>query len=482
MTRFGFSTVLAIVLTIVLAVVCQAAPAQAPDEYAWGWPLQTRGEAAAWRIRLDPEIVEHLTDAQARDLAVFDADGRRMPLLRIPPGRLLEVSTTTRELRFQARAHRAQAQRPGADIAADDAHLSLLLVRPDGTRLELRAPEGDRAGLGSAIVYEALIEGLPPEGTHPGPGDNGHWLITEWVASQPLEDSLDCVVKSVDQPGVQAAPLEFQTAFDTRPATMTARTRVAPPTRGWHVSCRSGTLPAGLELARARIESRQTIDHASRAEIPLSAAESEPGVLEGEIDHPFVSRRLHVSSPARNQLSSVRLLLRGGPDEDWRRHAEAELANLNPARRSGDAPGRAADRQTAGQVVFDLSRQPLRRFQWRLESTPPLARPVEVVLEARVEEWLFLAQGQPPWRLHAGSRKAPPSNPDLLAESTLARLGPAWDLPLAAPLERFEAGGAGALQAPSEPVPWTRWLLWLVLIAGSLAIAGLALRLLRNPG
>jgi len=477
MIRFAFSSVLSIVLTS----VCQTAPAKAPDEYAWGWPLQTRGEAAAWRIRLDPGIVEQLTDAQARDLAVFDADGRRMPLLRIPPGRLLEVSTTTRELRFQARAHREQAQRPGADIAADDADLSLLLVRPDGTRLELRAPESDRAGQGSAVVYEALIEGPPPAEANPDPGDNGHWLVTEWTASQPLADSLDCVVKSVDQPGVQGAPLEFQTAFDTRPATMTARTRVAPLTRGWHVSCRSGTLPAGLELARARIESRQTIDHASRVEIPLSAAKSEPGVLEGEIDPPFALRRLRVSSPARNQLSSVRLLLRGGPDQDWRRHAEAELATLNPARSSENVLRQAADRRTAGQVVFDLSRQPLRRLQWRIESAPPLAEPVAVVLEARVEEWLFLAQGQPPWRLHAGSRKAPPSNPDLLAEPTLARLGPTWELPLAAPLERFEAGSAAALQAPSEPVPWTRWLLWLVLIAGSLAVAGLALRLLRNP-
>ena len=103
------------------------------------------------------------------------------------------------------------------------------------------------------------------------------------------------------------------------------------------------------------------------------------------------------------------------------------------------------------------------------------------MLEARVEEWLFLAQGQPPWRLHAGSQQVPPSNPDLLAESTLARLGPTWELPLAVPGERFEAGGAAALQAPPEPVPWTRWLLWLVLIGGSLAVSWLALRLLRNP-
>ncbi|MCA1778684.1 MAG: DUF3999 domain-containing protein, partial [Xanthomonadaceae bacterium] len=133
-------------------------------------------------------------------------------------------------------------------------------------------------------------------------------------------------------------------------------------------------------------------------------------------------------------------------------------------------------------AVFDLSRQPLRGLEWRIESTPPLAEPVAVVLEARVEEWLFLAQGQPPWHLHAGSQQAAPSNPDLLAESTLSRLGPTWELPLAAVGEHFEAGGAAALKTPPEPLPWARWLLWLILIGGSLAVALLALRLLRNPG
>ena len=474
MIRFG--------LSIGLAMLSLMAVADAPEDYAWSWPLQAEGEAAAFRIRIEPGIVRSLVDAQARDLAVFDADGRAMPLLRIPPGRLVEVSTATRELRFETRAHRVQSRRPGAGVG-DDAHLSLSLLRPDGTRLELRAPETDRAGRGSTIVYEALIEGPPRTEASRDPGEDGHWLLTEWTAAEPLGDSLDCVLKPVDRPGVHGTALEFQTAFDTRPAIMTARTRVTPLTRGWHVSCRAGALPPGLELSSASVESRRTIDHARRVEIPLAAATPEPGVLEGHIDHPFVSRRLRVSSTARNQLSTVRLLLRRGPDEDWRRHADAELSSLdrgrNP-RRDRNAGGRASSGQTAGRAVFDLRRQPLRGLEWRIESTPALAEPIEVVLEARVEEWLFLAQGQPPWRLHAGSQQAPPSNPDLLAESTLSRLGPTWELPLAAPGDRFEAGGAAALKTPPEPLPWARWLLWLILIGGSLAVAWLALRLLRN--
>ena len=324
MTRFALSVALTVLL-------CQTAAAEAPDDYAWGWPLQTPDDSAAWRIRLEPGIVRQLTDAQARDLAVFDADGRRMPMLRIPPGRLVEVSTTKRELRFETRAHQDRSQQPGTGVSGD-AHLSLSLLRPDGTRLELRAPETDRAGRDSAIVYEALIEGPPRPEASREPGEDGHWLVTEWAAAQPLDDSLDCILKPVDRPGVHGAVLEFQTAFDTRPATMTARTRVAPRTRGWHVSCRATALPPGLELARASIESRRSINHATEVEIPLPAKNAGPGVMEGRIDHPFVSRRLRVSSQARNQISTLRLLLRRGPDEAWRRHADAELSNLDPAR------------------------------------------------------------------------------------------------------------------------------------------------------
>lgn len=461
MIRFGF--------LLVLATSCLAALAETPADYAWGWTLHTDGEAAAWRIRLEPEIVELLADDEARDLAVFDADDRPMPLLRLPPERLVERSTTTRELRFETRTHQDLEQ------TVDAAQLSLLLQRPDGTRLELRAPESDRDPRDSAIVYEALIEGLPPE---PGreSGASAHWLITQWTAAQPLDGLLACVLKPIDRPDASSAKLEFQSAFETRPATTTARVQVAASARGWHLSCRANALPDDLALERARIESQRVVDHARRVEIPLPVTHPDPGVLQGQIDAPWLSRQLRVRSMAPNQLSTVRLLFRSGLDPAWRRHAEAELSNLESTR---DAR-RTAD-ESAGLLVFDLQRHARRGMQWRMESTPALVEPVEVALQAQLEEWLFLAQGRPPWRLYVGSRKVPPRDPDLLGVATLARLAPAWKLPLAAPGERFEAAGAAALQAPTPPLPWTRWLLWLILISGSVAVAWLALRLLRNP-
>jgi cytochrome c-type biogenesis protein CcmH/NrfF len=43
-----------------------------------------------------------------------------------------------------------------------------------------------------------------------------------------------------------------------------------------------------------------------------------------------------------------------------------------------------------------------------------------------------------------------------------------------------DAGGAAALLAPQPPFDWTRLLLWLVLIGGALAVAGMAWSLLRQ--
>lgn len=464
------------VLLLALTVASPTAMAAAPDDYAWRWPLLTEGDAAAWRIRLEPYIVRRLADPEARDLAVFDANGKSMPLLRIPAARLVETTTSSHELRFEARAHGDAAVSPGAGVSDESDRLTFFLLRPDGTRVELRAPDGEPTGRDSPVVYEALIEGRPGAGSEQSSKPASHWLVTEWRAEQPVQDSLKCTVTPVAAPqgrdlsGVSGTALVFRTAYPSRPATMTTRSRVATDARGWHVSCRAPALPSGLALVRAALETSRSVDHASQVGIPLEGSHPEPGVMQGRVEHPFASSRLRISSAAPNQLAKVRLLIRDDPEAPWRQYAEAEFSNL-----------RADAELTAGQAVFDLSGLSWRMFDWRIESTPPLVAPVHAVLEARVEEWLFLAQGQPPWSLHAGSRRAPPSDPDPWTEATLARVAPAWELPRARPGPPSEAGGETALKPPPAPLPWSRWLLWLILIGGSLAVAWLAARLLQSP-
>jgi hypothetical protein len=55
-----------------------------------------------------------------------------------------------------------------------------------------------------------------------------------------------------------------------------------------------------------------------------------------------------------------------------------------------------------------------------------------------------------------------------------------WLPPVASLGERVDAGGPEALLAPKVPYDWTRPLLWIVLAAGALLVAGMAFSLLRQ--
>lgn len=99
MTRCGFSSPLlsgiSVVLIAALAVV--AAPAAdevdampVPDDYAWGWPVETAEKSDFYEVILPMEVYQSSADSRLRDLAVFNNDGSAVPRV------LREQPTTTR--------------------------------------------------------------------------------------------------------------------------------------------------------------------------------------------------------------------------------------------------------------------------------------------------------------------------------------------------------------------------------------------------
>ena len=95
---------------------------------------------------------------------------------------------------------------------------------------------------------------------------------------------------------------------------------------------------------------------------------------------------------------------------------------------------------------------------------------------------MFLAEGNAPYVLAAGSRSA--RRPDYPIEPALASLratlGKDWQPPVAKLGVAQASGWRCALRTPPLPLPWRRWLLWAILVGGALLIAGLALSLLRG--
>lgn len=124
-----------------------------------------------------------------------------------------------------------------------------------------------------------------------------------------------------------------------------------------------------------------------------------------------------------------------------------------------------------------------RRDALRLHSATPLRDPPQLALGWVPDRVVFLPEGQPPYRLLAGSHLANrPAWPIADALAGLRKQQPEGWRPTEAstgPGERM--AGEDALAAPNAPFDWTRVILWVVLGLGVLVVGGMALSLLRKP-
>ena len=101
----------------------------------------------------------------------------------------------------------------------------------------------------------------------------------------------------------------------------------------------------------------------------------------------------------------------------------------------------------------------------------------------RPEVVVFLAQGTPPYALVAGSARAVRGDAPLprLVDAMRASKGEDWQ-PMPATLGLpTDLAGRAALERPTTPEDWKRWLLWILLVVGAAIVAGFAITLLRKP-
>lgn len=128
---------------------------------------------------------------------------------------------------------------------------------------------------------------------------------------------------------------------------------------------------------------------------------------------------------------------------------------------------------------------PVRDRYWRLSARQPVGEALPALrLGYRPEVMVFLAQGQSPYALAAGSARAQRAQvpiPALLGALREQR-GAQWQ-----PAPAYLGGDAAPLAGEQalQPAPverdWKAWLLWALLIGGALIVAGFASSLLRKP-
>ena len=433
-------------LTATLALA-GAAHAGTPKDYAWQWPVQAEGEAAAYVLELDVDVLQHVTRGDLRDLAAFNADGEPVPFAPWPPER--------REA--EQRDPLPWLRLPQAP-AGESEDLAVRLERDADGRLrglELRTEENAAAPVGR---HDLLVD----RGEDPPPVSVLHVELAETAelpvnlrlrvsASDDLSDwqrlGSDLPLMALDDNGLRIERLQL--VFEST----TARyLRLAIEGEGqW---------PAIATLKGERRFDGGDGREWRQLELAGTASKAQPGALDYQTPGPIAVERVDIGLVDANSVAAVQVGAKNEGEDWWRPVTGFTAFRLG---------------QGNDEVRHLTPHIPARRDrQWRVTTQPELGKSPRLLLGYRPERFVLLAQGPGPYTLAAGSARAKrgdyPVKAALEASTTPplpATLGP-----------RSEAGGESAL-APARGEDWQRWLLWAVLAAGGALVLGMSLKVLR---
>lgn len=429
------------------------------DDYASQWPLALQdADGGAYRVVLDREVYRQLQSPRLQDLVVVNAQGT-------------PVATAV----FPADAPLAQA---GASIAVpwfplpvdaggstrDIAAISEIATDGSLRRVELRGPgtvataTGDGGFVIDASQMRSPVAALRFAWSDATPFNRGYRVsasddLRQWRdvdadarLVQLLNNDQRIVEDRIALPAVQARYLRLlpqstqAAALQVTGVTAERVGSVAAPALQWE------------ELQGRRVEGPEGL------------------AFEFVLDGRFPVEAADVVS-AGNSTRGWTLESRDDDESAWQPAAAPWVAYRI------DSGGKASSSPP----------QPLhgglRHRHWRLlaresfEGAAPMLR-----LGYRPEVVVFLAEGAPPFALLAGSARASRQDAPLrqLVEALRAERGRDWQPATATLGTRQPLADDAALQPLEPPTDWKRWLLWGVLVAGALLVAGFAFSLLRG--
>ena len=429
------------------------------DDYASQWPLALQdADGGAYRVVLDRAVYRQLQSPRLQDLVVVNVQGTPVATAVFPADAPLAqagASVVVPWFRLPV-----DAGRPGRDIAA------ISEIATDGSlrRVELRGPgttttaTGDGGFVIDTSQLRGPLEALRFTWSDATPFDRGYRIsasddLRQWRdvdadarLVQLLNNDQRIVEERIALPAVQARYLRLLPRSPQ--TTALAVTGVTAERVG------SAAAPALLweELQGRRVEGPDGL------------------AFEFVLDGRFPVEAADVVS-AGNSTRGWTLESRDDDASAWRSAASPWVAYRID---SGGKASRSPPQPLHGG---------LRHRHWRLLAREPFAGAAPVLrLGYRPEVVVFLAEGAPPFALLAGSARAWRQDAPLpqLVEALRAERGRDWQPATATLGTRQALAGDAALQPLEAPTDWKRWLLWGVLVAGALLVAGFAFSLLRG--
>ena len=440
-----------------LALVPLVAMAGIRDDYAQQWPLAlSRDDGGAYRVVLNRDVYRQLRSAKLEDLDIVNADGIALASSLFGPEQPLAQAADAVEVPW--------FPLPRGNDGQPSNISSISEIASDGS-------------LRRVVMADATA-----------PGDSDEYLIDisrlrepvsalrfEWKAEQPSFEHTYQVAASDDLKTwrtVQGNGRLIQLANAGRrisenriemDSVQAKYLRVLPV----------GNDRRGLQLTRVLAELPERVTAPEWQWEELSAQRvQEAGVeyYEFEVQGRFPFQVTDVSLPG-NSANEWMLKSRDDPKAEWQFAAAPWLTY--------QVEGAGAANRSAPQTLDGTSRH---RY-WRLFSKQPLQGQLPTLrLGYRPEVVVFLAQGQPPYALLAGSARARRAEAPLaqMVEALRRERGNDWQ-PSPAYLGKAQALAGEAALKPAPPKrDWKNWLLWALLASGALLVAGFAFSLLRN--
>ena len=451
---FSFAAVL-----VLAAPGARSAPEESmpsPLDYAYGWPIEQESPSGFHEFDLPIEVYRSVADPGLRDIGVYDSRGEPAPRLISAPkeAETPDVVVETTLLPVLAA--------PGTPVA----DMRLALERSDGgTSVRIESVAAAEAAAPPALV--AYLADLGEKTSRLRAVELDWPREIEPVITQlAIEGSVDLDQWFALGSGTVAGLAQDNARIERRRIELQSR-EVRYLRLSWTRA------PEQWRLTRLAVHYSQDVRPARRETETLwpTGRDPEDGGQVYDLGGAPAVDRIALALPGGQDLVRAAIHAWDPAGGYWRPVHEGQFYRL----------------QRDGGVIESepAATAPVRAARWKV-TIERGSRNADVGLELgwRPDRLLFLAQGQGPWQLVAGSahdaeadfpqarRYADPEMRDLLKKA-----GPVGGAALGA---RVELGGAARLE-PAQSPAWRRWLLWIGLVAGVLLVGFMALRLLRNP-
>jgi len=436
------------------------AAAATPADYAYTFPLviDAAAPSSAWRVELTPAVYAWVQDDALRDIEVFNAAGQPVPF-----GRMAGATTSTTQELDTAVAILAL---PATATAAPAGDLRLVIDRDASGRLRridageqtATAPAQARDWLLDASGVDYAIERIQLDWTTPVSDVVARFSIEAGDDLQTWRDLGNATVLVLEQNGARLERREL--------ALGNVRAKYF----------RLHRLDDGAELGGLRAHARMV----ERSSAPVRAWLRAEVIGGAEVQGS--ATRFHYQLPAALPIDRARIEL-GGDN------------SLAPLILFAQMPGNENGHELAHITAFRLHqgeeylqndaldlRSKGRVRELRIDSSTPLAAAPQLTIGFPPDALVFLAEGNGPYTLAVGSKRARHADypVDAALASLRAKYGRDWQPPPASIGAAVVSAGDAALRAPAAPLPWRSWILWAVLVAGAALVVAFAVSLLRE--